>query len=114
MCYNLIGDNMFITINNKKLPIKKCTHFKDLLLGLMFKKEIKEGYIFPHCNSIHTFFMRSNIDVIMTDKNNQILYIYSNLKPWKIIWPKRKVYNTIELPPNYTKNLSINEKIKIS
>lgn len=114
MCYNLIGDNMFIIIDKNKLPIKICDNFKDRLLGLMFKKEIKEGYLFPNCNSIHTFFMRSKIDVIMTDKNNQILYIYKNLKPWKIIWPQKNVYNTIELPPHYAKKFSINEKIKIS
>lgn len=112
--YNLIGDNMFITINNKKLPIKKCINFKDRLLGLMFKKEITEGYLFPKCNSIHTFFMKKPIDVIMTDRNNRIIYMHANLKPWKIIWPKKNVYNTIELPVNSTKLFSLNEKVKIS
>lgn len=105
---------MFITINNQKLPIKKCSHFKDRLIGLMFKQEINEGCLFSKCNSIHTFFMKKPIDVIMTDKNNQILYMYSNLKPWKIIWPKKNVYNIIELPSNSIQNFSLNEKIKIS
>ena len=27
----------------------------------MFKKNIKIGYLFPRCNSIHTFFMKENI-----------------------------------------------------
>lgn len=105
---------MFIKINNSKIPIKECIKFKDRLCGLMLKKEITEGYLFPKCNSIHTFFMLKPIDVIMTDKNNKILYIYSNLSPWKIILPKKKVYNTLELPINSAKELKVNDKIKIS
>lgn len=84
-----------------EINIKICKTFKTRLLGLMFqKKAIDFGLCFPHCNSIHTFFMRQNIDVIMTDKNNKILYIYKNLKPWKIILPKKHIYYTYELPIN--------------
>lgn len=67
---------------------------------------------FPNCNSIHTFFMFSNIDVIMTDKNNNVLYIYRNLKPWKLILPKKNVYYTYELPGGTLSKLKINDKIK--
>ena len=56
--------------------IKKCTNFIDRLMGLMFKKNFDEIYLFPKCNSIHTFFMKENIDVIMCDKDNTILYIF--------------------------------------
>lgn len=76
----------------------------------MFKKEIKEGLCFPKCNSIHTFFMKINIDVIMTDKDFNILYIYKNLKPNKIILPKKNVYYTFELPVNKS-NFKLNEKV---
>ena len=76
--------------------VKKCVNFYDRLMGLMFKKEILFFYLFPKCNSIHTFFMLNNIDVYMTDKDNNILYIYRNLKPNRIILPKKKVYNVYE------------------
>ncbi len=82
--------------------IKNCTSFKDRLNGMTLKKE-KENtiYCFPKCNSIHTFFMRKNIDVIMTDKNNNIIKIYNNLKPNKIIFPQKNVYYTYEFDHNY-------------
>lgn len=104
---------MYIIINNEKINIKNCTKFKDRLIGLMFKKnEVKNCLLFPKCNSIHTFFMRQNINVIMTDKNYQIKYIYKNLKPWKIIMPKKNIYYTFELTKNID-NLKINDKLKI-
>ena len=61
-----------IIYNSKEFDIKVCNNFKDRLLGLMFKKNFNYGLCFPRCNSIHTFFMRQNIDVFMADKNNMI------------------------------------------
>jgi len=87
-------------MKNKKICVKMCKSFPSRLLGLMFKKDFDYGLIFPKCNSIHTFFMRENIDVIMTDTDGNILHIYKNLKPFKIILPKKNVYYTLEFPSN--------------
>ena len=76
-------------INN--IEIKDYHKFKDKFKGLMFKKNINYG-IKMKCNGIHTFFMKENIDVILTNKENKILYIIKNLKPNKIIFPKKNVY----------------------
>ena len=78
----------------------------------MFKKNINHALLFERCNSIHTFFMQSNIDVIMCDKNNKILYYYSNLSKNKIVGPKKNVYKIIELPVNFF-DFKINDKIRI-
>ena len=40
--------------------------------------------------------MKENIDVVMTDKNNNILFIKKNMKKNRIIFPKKGVYNTYE------------------
>ena len=42
--------------------------------------------------------MSTNIDVIMTDRDDNVLFIFKNVKPWKVILPKKGVYNTYELP----------------
>ena len=96
----------------KNIKIKICNNFFNRLVGLMFKKNIDYALCFPRCNSIHTFFMSSPIDVIMTDKDYNILYIFKNFKPNKIILPKKKVYYTFEFPVNKV-NYKLNEKIKV-
>ena len=101
---------MYIIDNENKYKVKLCIKFKDRLLGLMFKKNIDEILCFPKCNSIHTFFMRSNIDVYMCDKDYKILYMYKNLKPFKIILPKTKVKSVFETKVNLFK-FNINESI---
>lgn len=88
------------------MEIKEAKTFYQKLKGLMFQKEI--NYILKiKTNSIHTFFMKTNIDVYLTDKNNKILYIYHNLKPNKIILPKKNVTYVYETPVHYS-----NKKIK--
>lgn len=79
----------------------------------MFKKNINHALLFKNCNGIHTFFMIEKIDVILTDKDNNILYLYPNLEKWRILLPKKNVYNTYELPHDSIKDLKINTKLKI-
>ncbi|MBR3229987.1 MAG: DUF192 domain-containing protein [Bacilli bacterium] len=94
------------------MKIKEANTFLKKLKGLTFIKEF--DYILKFkTNGIHTFFMKTNIDVILTDKNNNILYIYKNLKPNKIILPKRKVKYTYEMPVNHIKNIKIGDKFNL-
>jgi len=93
------------------IDIFLCDRFKDRLLGLMFKKNFNFGLQFNKCNSIHTFFMRENIDVILLDKNNYVIDIKKNLKPWRLFFFSFRVKNIIELPiGDY--NLKIGDMVK--
>ncbi len=86
-------------IKNKNIEIKEYhNHFKKLK-GLMFKKNINYG-LKMRCNGIHTFFMKEDIDVVATNKSGMILHIWYNVKPWRVILPKKNVYFTYEFPTN--------------
>lgn len=104
---------MYIIVNEKKITLYEANTFYKKLMGFMFKKSINYALLFKNCNGIHTFFMKEEIDVILTDKDDNILYLYPSLKKWKVILPKKNVYNTYELPKGTIKDLKINTKIKI-
>lgn len=91
---------MYAVIDNKKYKLYDCTTLYDRFMGFMFKRNINYSLRFKRCNSIHTFFMLEPIDVVMTDIDNNVLYIFKNLKPWKIVLPKKNVYITYEFPCN--------------
>ena len=103
---------MKILLNNKKIEVKYANTFSLRLFGLMGKKNINYGIIFPKCSSIHTFFMKESIDVLMLNKNYQVKKIYQNLGKNKIIYQKGINY-IIELPKNSISNIKINDYIKI-
>ena len=94
--------------NSKK--IKEAKTFFQKLKGLMFKKNF--DYILKFkTNGIHTFFMKTKIDVVLTDKNGKILYIYKSLKPNRIILPKKHVTYTYEMPEGFIQNLENKKNI---
>lgn len=103
---------MILECNNRIINIKECAKFEDKLLGFMFRKEINGVLCFKRCNSIHTFFMFKPIDIIMTDINFNIVYIKRNLKPWKVILPKKNAYYTFEMQPSLI-NVKLGEKLII-
>ena len=105
---------MNLIYEDKEIKIIECKSFFSRFKGFMFKKKIDYALLFNKCNSIHTFFMKEKIDVLLLDKNNKIIQIYKSLSPNRIILPKRKVYSVLELPNNTSEIFKINEKIKIS
>lgn len=102
-------------INSKnKIEIEDCVTFRKRLKGFMFQKRaIQTGKRFPKCNSIHTFFMFQEIDIIMVDQNNKIIVMYPNLKKGRVILPKKCVYYTYELPLGTCKHYRIGDYLKI-
>ena len=92
---------MKLLYGNKSIELKNCKSFYSRLIGFMFKKNINTALLFDKCDSIHTFFMKENIDVIMCDKDNNILYFYRNLSKNRIIWPKKGVKKVFETPSWY-------------
>ena len=102
---------MKIIISNKEINIKNCSSFKDRLLGLMLKKNITYGLLFEKCNSIHTIFMKEEIDVIGLDNKNNVIGHKRCLKPYRFLKIKgaKKI---IELPHNSINEDILNTKIK--
>lgn len=78
----------------------------------MFCKNIDKALLFNKCNSIHTCFMRENIDIIMCNKDYKILYYYPDFKKWRFILPKKDVYLVIETPSNYF-DIKVEDKLEV-
>lgn len=101
---------MKVIINDKKIDVIEAKSFNKRLIGLMFKrKKVDYCMMFPKCASIHTFFMYQNIDVLMTDQNDNITEIYKDVKPNKII--RGIGYNTYEFASNTLDNINIGDKL---
>lgn len=89
------------------IPILDCTTFKNRFLGFMFQKNIKTALCFPHCKSIHTFFMKVPILVIITNRNHEILF-QKIVKPWRIVGPIKHGYFTYEFPLHFQPTIKNN------
>ena len=103
---------MKIIIENKTFYIDEANTFLKRFIGLMFKKNISTGLLFSNCNSVHTFFMKESIDIVMIDYNNKVLLVKKAVPKNRIIY-KKEAYHTIELPSNSINNLKIGETLII-
>lgn len=76
-------------------------NFATRTIGLISKKEIfdGEGMVIKPCCSIHTFFMRFKIDVLFVNSKNEIVALYENVKPNRILPIHFNSEYVIELPP---------------
>ncbi|BEP27726.1 DUF192 domain-containing protein [Helicovermis profundi] len=90
-----------------------ASSFKDKLLGYMFrKKPHKEIIVFKGTSSVHTYFMKFNIDIVFLDENYKILAINKNIPHGKMIFSKKKTTYALEAIANgIFKDASIGDKI---
>lgn len=74
--------------------------FAERARGLIGTKSLPpgEGMLILKCNAIHTFFMRFPIDATFLDKNNDIVKVVRNIRPWRLLvwggWRAVKVLET--------------------
>lgn len=92
---------MRLLYDKREIELICCKSFFSRFKGFMLVKDIDKALLFDKCNSIHTFFMRENIDVIMCDNDNMVLFYYRNLGKNRIILPKRGVRKIFETPNGY-------------
>lgn len=67
--------------------VKVAQNFFTRSFGLLLRKSLSEneGLIIKPCCSIHTFFMKFSIDVLFVNSKNQIIALYENVKPYRIL-----------------------------
>ncbi len=72
--------------SNKIADVYIADTFLKRFLGYMFRKKPHyDAILLKPCNSIHTFFMRFEIDVIFVNEDLEIVKKIEGLKPGRII-----------------------------
>lgn len=91
-----------ITYENKVLSndILIADQMHTRMIGLMFKEKLEnaDGLLINPCNSIHTCFMRYSLDVVFINKDNRVVKIIRDLKPWRMTGLYFEAKKTLELP----------------
>lgn len=105
---------MIINITSNELiniKIVYANNFFRRFKGLMGKKEIDFAVLFYNLkdSSVHTHFMRFEIDVYFLDEN-KVIFEKATLKPWKFYSPKKQAKYILETEKNKLK-LEIGDKL---
>lgn len=82
------------------IEIKVAETFFSKFLGFMFKKNVNYALLFENCRSIHTFFMRFNLDIVFLDRENKVIKVVRNVKPFRVVLPIKNSFSILEIPSN--------------
>ncbi|MCL5935006.1 MAG: DUF192 domain-containing protein [Firmicutes bacterium] len=80
--------------------VEMAGSFRGRVAGLIGKKTVPSGFalVLIPCRSIHTFFMRFDIDVIFLDRQGIVVHFIPNMPPYRIGPLVRGAYMVVELP----------------
>lgn len=79
--------------------IKVANGFWQRFKGLMFSRPIAddEAFLIRGCSSVHTFFMRYELDLAYLDEAGRIVQLKKNMPPWRMSWGGTGVHHTLEM-----------------
>jgi uncharacterized membrane protein (UPF0127 family) len=95
-----------------QLSIRRLDSFFERLTGALTRPlSGNEALLFAPGGSIHTFFMKQNIDVAFLDQHYNVLKISDDVPPWKVLSAPKGTCYTLEASTGALKQLEINMKI---
>ena len=102
---------LFDKISNKlisdKVEVASSTYQRTVGLLKYQNIESQQGMQILFCNSIHTFFMKFPIDCIFVNKHLEVVKIYENVKPYRIILPIFKASSVFEFSSGFVAKSNI-------
>ena len=68
--------------------------------GLLGRPSLPEGHglLLRPSSSIHTAFMRFAIDVVFLDRENRVVRVVPEMKPFRMAVPRHGAHSALELP----------------
>jgi len=105
---------MYIKIKNRKIEIIEKNSFWDRFKGLKFVLEPIDYIVkFPKRKWFNSNFLCQRVDIVFTDKNENIIYIHENLETEKTIFPKHRAYNVYLFPLGAVRNFKVGDQLII-
>jgi hypothetical protein len=105
---------MYIKINGKQLKLEERNSFKDKLISLKFNfNKLDYAIKFTNKKYINTVFFVQRVDIVLTDKDDKIIYLEEDVRSEKYYIHKKGTANVYLLPLGSVKYLAIGDIIKI-
>ncbi|MBQ2282412.1 MAG: DUF192 domain-containing protein [Kiritimatiellae bacterium] len=87
-----------LQFEDKKWQCDYAATFFERGWGLLGRKSYPANRIMviPKCGSVHTWFMRFNIDIVFLDRCGKVLRVEYNVSPWRMLSGGRGACTTLE------------------
>ena len=90
---------MLETVEIGGVTAEVARSFGARLKGLIGRRDLPpgRGLLILRCNAIHTFFMRFAIDAVFYDRQNRVVKVVRNVRPWRpFVWGGFRAVKVLE------------------
>jgi len=72
--------------SERAIDVAMAKTFIERLIGLMGEREFVHGdaLALRPCSSVHTFFMRMNMDLAFLNREGKVIATYASIRPWRM------------------------------
>jgi uncharacterized membrane protein (UPF0127 family) len=90
-----IRDSRRIVVHRLVIADRFWSRFR----GLQFRSFMPpgEGILLAPCTSIHTMWMRFEIDAAMLDRTGRVLAVHQAVRPWRLLFAPRGTHAVLEV-----------------
>ena len=80
--------------------LELADRFWSRLVGLQFRSSLPAGHglLLVPCSSLHTFFVRFAIDLVILDRRGEVVAVRKQVRPWRVVLPIRHAHAILEMP----------------
>ena len=84
--------------------------------GLLHRESFDGALVLRPCRHVHTAGMRFPIDVVYLDRDQHVVHVEENLKPWRLAKVSMRTASVLELPGNTLKSsgTAVGDEIEIA
>lgn len=104
---------MKVLLNEEIYPIINNDTFTKKMFSLLFKKNLDNVYFYQNEKTVHTFLIKTLVDIIAINEKNVVIFKYLNTPKNKLIEVinDKESTNILICPKNSTKNIKIGETL---
>ena len=86
-----------------------ASSFGNRARGLLGKRpgELGPGLWIPGCRSVHTFGMKSRLDLVFVDRGRRVVCVRAGVPPYRVVWGGLRAYGVLELRPGRVDELGL-------
>ena len=93
--------------------LKIADDYWSRLVGWQFRGTPRRGsgLLLAPCSSIHTFFVRFALDLVMLDREGRVLEVRRDVRPWRAVLPTDPTCAILEVPSSHDLDVAVGQSL---
>ena len=95
--------------------LEVADHFGSRFLGLQGRRDLEpgRGLLLVPCRSVHTFFMRFPLDLLMLSRYGTVVGVFRGVPPWRTVMADSQTHAVLEVKGGTLPQVLLGDQIRM-